>query len=59
MPIRGSSAIPARYGKGKGSDVRTDVRVADAYEVEDGKIRRAINSYTDVAAALDAVGQAG
>jgi ketosteroid isomerase-like protein len=47
------------YGKGKGSDVRTDVRVADAYEVEDGKIRRAINSYTDVATALDAVGQAG
>ena len=31
-------------------------RVADAYEVKDGKIVRAIMSYPDVATALEALG---
>jgi ketosteroid isomerase-like protein len=44
------------YGRGKGSDVATDVHVADAYEVRERKIARAIMSYPDVAAALKAVG---
>src|ERR1700694_3527126 len=46
------------HGKVKGSDVPIDVHVADAYEVKDGKIVRAINSYRDVATALKAVGLA-
>ena len=45
------------HGKGKGSDV-IDVRFADAYEVKDGKIVRAIVGYPDVASALKAVGLA-
>jgi hypothetical protein len=32
--------------------------VADAYEINDGKIVRAINSSPDVATAIDAVGLA-
>ena len=44
------------YGRSKDSDVPVDVRVADAYEVKDGKIARAIMSYPDVATALKAVG---
>jgi ketosteroid isomerase-like protein len=44
------------YGKGKGSDMPIDQRVADAYEVQDGKIVRAIMSYPNVASALEAVG---
>jgi len=47
------------HGKAKGSDVPIDVHVADAYEVRDGKIVRAINSYPDVATALDALGLEG
>jgi ketosteroid isomerase-like protein len=43
------------YGTGKGSAVATDVRVADAYELKDGKIARAIMGYPDVASALRAV----
>jgi ketosteroid isomerase-like protein len=47
----------ARYhGRAKGSDVPIDLHVADAYEVKDGKIARAFNSYRDVATALKAVG---
>jgi ketosteroid isomerase-like protein len=46
------------HGKAKGSDVPIDVHVADAYEVKDGKIVRAINSYLDVATALKALGLA-
>jgi ketosteroid isomerase-like protein len=46
------------YGRGKGSDLATDVHVADAYEVREGKIARAIMSYLDVATALKAVGLA-
>jgi hypothetical protein len=38
--------------------VPVDVRVADAYEVRDGKIVRAIMSYPDVATALKGVGLA-
>jgi ketosteroid isomerase-like protein len=47
------------YGKGKGSDVPVDIHVADAYEVKDGKIVRAFNSYPDVATALEADGLRG
>jgi ketosteroid isomerase-like protein len=43
------------YGKVKGSDVVIDLHLADAYEVKNGKIVRAFNSYPDVAAALEAV----
>jgi hypothetical protein len=43
------------YGKGKGSNLPTDIHVADTFEVEDGKIVRAILSYRDVRAALKAV----
>jgi ketosteroid isomerase-like protein len=43
------------YGKGKGSDVPIDQRVADAYEVKAGKITRAIMSSQDVASALEAL----
>jgi ketosteroid isomerase-like protein len=46
------------YGKGKGSGMEIDQRVADAYEVKDGKIARAIMSNPDVATALEAVGLA-
>jgi ketosteroid isomerase-like protein len=44
------------YRKSKGSDIGTDVRFADAYEIKDGKIVRAIIGYPDVATALTAVG---
>src|SRR2546421_9471791 len=44
------------YGIGKGSDVRTEVHVADAFRVSEGKIALAIMSYPDVATALTAVG---
>jgi ketosteroid isomerase-like protein len=43
------------YGRGKGSDVEIDLRVADVYEVRDGKIVRAIIGYPDPATALKAV----
>jgi len=43
------------HGKTKGSDQPVDVRFADAYEVKDGKVRRAIIGYADVATALEAV----
>jgi ketosteroid isomerase-like protein len=39
----------------KRSDLLVDVRFADAYEVKDGKVRRAIIGYSDVATALEAV----
>ncbi len=42
------------HGKGKGSDV-IEVHFADAYEVKDGKIVRAIVGFPDVATALEAV----
>jgi len=44
--------------KAKGSDVPSEARVADAYEVKDGKIVRAIVGYPDVAKALKALGVA-
>jgi ketosteroid isomerase-like protein len=47
------------YGRGKGSDVPIDVRGADAYELRDGKVFRAVIGYPDVATALEAVGPAG
>jgi ketosteroid isomerase-like protein len=45
------------HGTGKGSDV-IDLHFADAYEVMDGKIVRAIVGYPDVATALEAAGLA-
>lgn len=47
-----------RYGRRKGSDVPIDLHVADAYEVKDGKIVRAVLGHPDVAAALEALGAA-
>jgi ketosteroid isomerase-like protein len=47
------------YGKGKGSGMPIEQRVADAYEVKDGKIVRAIMSYPDVAAAREGVRRPG
>lgn len=44
------------HGKSKGGEDPMEGRFADAYEVKDGKIRRAIIGYADVAAALDEVG---
>ena len=44
--------------QGRGSDVPVDVRFADAYEVKDGKIVRAILGYPDVATALADLGLA-
>ena len=44
------------HGKGKGSDLRVDIHVADAYKVEDGKVTRVIAGFPDVATALKAVG---
>jgi hypothetical protein len=38
--------------------VPIDIHVADAYEIKDGKIVRAIMSYPDVTAALESVGLA-
>ena len=46
------------YGKGKSSGISIDQRVADAYEVKDGKIVRAIMGNPNVAKALEAVGRA-
>lgn len=46
------------YGTGKGSGMAIEQRAADAYEVEDGKIVRALMGSPDVATALQAVGQA-
>jgi ketosteroid isomerase-like protein len=44
------------HGKVRSSDVPIDLRVADAHEVKNGKIVRAINSYPDVAAAIADLG---
>ena len=44
------------HAQGKGSGMTVDVRSADAYAVEDEKIRRSWGGYPDVQAALDAVG---
>jgi ketosteroid isomerase-like protein len=44
------------HAVGKGSEVAVDWNVADAYEVKDGKIVRAIVGFPDVAQALEAVG---
>ena len=44
------------YGTGRGSGMTVDVRVADTYELRDGKIVRGIVSYSDLSAALEAVG---
>ena len=43
------------YLRGKGSDPPVEVRFADAYEVRQGIIRRAIIGFRDVETALEAV----
>jgi hypothetical protein len=43
------------YFKSKGADLPIEVRFADAYEVNQGTIRRAIIGFRDVETALDAV----
>ena len=44
------------HSKGRGAEAPIDLHFADAYEVKDGKITRAILGYPDVATALEAVG---
>ena len=44
------------HGKAKGSDAHIQNRVADAYEVRDGRIVRVVMSFPDIATALKAVG---
>ena len=46
-------------GRGRDSDVRVDLRVADAYEIKNGKIIRVVFGYSDVATALKALGLEG
>jgi ketosteroid isomerase-like protein len=45
------------HGKGRGSGLSIDLRQADAYELQHGKIVRVVLAYPDVAAALKAVGR--
>ena len=45
-------------GIGKGSELPVDNRVAQAFQVEDGRIVRVIDGYSDVATALKALGPA-
>jgi ketosteroid isomerase-like protein len=42
-------------GKGKGSDIPVEVHVADAYELKDGQIVRAVFGYADMASATEAI----
>jgi ketosteroid isomerase-like protein len=42
-------------GTGRGSDAEVEWRVADAYEIEDGMIRRAVHNFPDLDAAVEAV----
>src|SRR5256885_13747535 len=44
------------YGEGRGSTLGIDVHQADAYEVRDGKVVRAVLAYPDTATALKALG---
>jgi ketosteroid isomerase-like protein len=44
------------HAKGKGSGVAVDLRAADVYEFEDGKIVRVTQGYADKDAALEALG---
>jgi SnoaL-like domain len=46
------------HRKSKGSDLRSEVRFADAYEVEQGKMRRAIIGFRDVQTALEGTASA-
>ena len=41
------------HGKGKGSEIRVDLRQADACKIEDGKIVSWTIGYVDVATALE------
>ena len=43
------------HGKAKGGDAQIQNRVADAYEVREGRIVRVVMSYPDVASALRGV----
>jgi ketosteroid isomerase-like protein len=44
------------YGQGRGSAVNVNLRQADAYEFEGGKVARAVLAYPNVATALEALG---
>ena len=44
------------HAVGKGSDVPIDWRVVEAYEFKNGQIVRAVFGFSDVAAAVEAVG---
>ena len=44
------------HATGKGSNTPIDWRVAEAYEVKDGKITRVLAGFPDIATALKAVG---
>jgi ketosteroid isomerase-like protein len=44
------------HGRGKGSGVAVEVRSADAWRVEDGKIAASHGGFPDMQSALDAVG---
>ena len=43
------------HGRGRGSNLEIDLRAADAYEVRDGRIVRAVIGYPDVKTALEDV----
>src|SRR2546421_11848697 len=43
------------YGTGRGSAVGVEIRQADAYELQAGKVTRAVLAYPDAATALAAV----
>ena len=56
MRTRGSFATRARTPKARVAIHPLNVHFADAYEVRDGKIVRAILGYADVAKAIGDVG---
>jgi hypothetical protein len=47
------------YGRGRGSTVGVEIRQADAYELVDGRVARAVLAHPDAAAALAALEPAG
>jgi ketosteroid isomerase-like protein len=47
------------HGKGKGSELRVDVRQADMCRVQDGRVVEWIVGYPDMATALEATGSSG
>jgi SnoaL-like domain len=51
-------AVTRWYARGNGSGIVTDVRQADVFEVEEGKVVRVTLAYPDKHAALTVVGSA-